>query len=152
MWCGLLSGYKKYVSSMYPGVFCVYSLDGVCEPGYIGIHSGYTLEYMRFFGGETDVLGGKHVCILKRNDIRDTCQMNRNTFRIHVYLYPSGIQAEYIGIQAGYIKYIGIMKSLARNTCILCILLISRVHGAYAWQHKSAHRSIHRSSRDLYGV
>ena len=58
-------GYKKYVSSMYPGVFCVYSLDGVCEPGYIGIHSGYTLEYMRFFGGETDFLGGKHVCILK---------------------------------------------------------------------------------------
>ena len=29
----------------------------------------------------------------------------RNTSRIHVYLYTSGIQAEYIGIHAGYSAY-----------------------------------------------
>ena len=34
---------------MYSNVFCVYSLVGVCEPGYIEIHSEYTLEYMKLF-------------------------------------------------------------------------------------------------------
>ena len=85
-----------------PNVFYVYPLDGVCEPGYIGIHSGYTLEYMRLLEGETDSVSYKYVCILKRNHIRDTCKINRNTFRIHVYLNTSGIHAEYIKIQAGY--------------------------------------------------